>query len=423
MRVEAQRRGTGAVAHVVAGPNEELTAYGHTSDKRDRAVDGGSIFQIASLTKIFTALLLADAAERGEVGLADPLSRHLPGRMPKFEGREPTLRDLASHTSGLPLRPLSRAGASQENPYAGYSMEDLLADAGATPLRAAPGSRFEYSNIGYGLLGAALAHRIGKTYGELLRDRILGPLALEATALSPTPAMRQRLVQGYNAQAVATPPWDFGALAPAGGLFSSVRDISRFLSPWRTGDNALKRGAIGMLKPIAPADGAHDRIGLGWRIRAHDGKTIAWSTGTGGGVRSFMAIDIATGKSVAAFINMATGSGVDDIGFHALDPASPVDRAAPVERKAISVGAAILQRYVGRYAFAPNDVIEIVRENDGLTLVQGGQRIQMFAESATRFFIREDNVTLDFADIAADGQPRNFVLTQAGQTYTYHRAK
>ena len=209
-----------------------IASYGRAGLGRRTRPDGRSVFQIASLTKIFTALLLADAVQRREVGLDDPLARHFPVAAPAFEGRAITLRDLATHTSGLPLRPASRADRDQNDPYAGYSETDLHNDVLAIRLDRAPGAAFAYSNFDYGLLGDALCHRLGRSYGELLASRILEPLGMADTGLAAPAAAASRRVDGYDPAFQPMRPWDFGALAPAGGLFSTIDDLAKFIALW-----------------------------------------------------------------------------------------------------------------------------------------------------------------------------------------------
>lgn len=420
-RVETQRRGTGAAAAVIDARGPAFVSFGHASLARTQAVGEASLFQIASLTKIFTAYLLADAVERGELALLDPLSRHVSGRAPSFEGREFTLLDLATHSSGLPLRPPSRADRGQDNPYAGYAMADLLSDTSVARLTRAPGSAFDYSNFGYALLGMALSYRAGKTYWELLRERILEPLEMEHTTLQVPPRHAALLVQGYDAAFQPMANWDFGALAPAGGLFSSLADLGKFMTLWCVDRGAMSRVARRMLNPLRPGDDSRTSMGLGWRVTPRNGRSIAWSNGTGGGVRSFMALDVAAQRGALAFINMATGTGVDDIGFHMLDPASPVDMTVTPQRIAIDVAGPVLDRYAGRYQFAPGDMIEIVRTQDGIALAQGTQRIALFAETQSRFFIKEDNVTLEFSGVGQNGRAAHFIMTQGGETFAYQR--
>jgi CubicO group peptidase (beta-lactamase class C family) len=384
-----------------------------------------SAFQIASLTKIFTAFLLADAVRRGDVNLDDPLDRHLPGPALSFEGRSVTLADLATHTSGLPLRPASRAARSQDNPYADYSDADLSADLAAVRLTRAPGSQFEYSNFDYGLLGAALSHRLGRSFSELLEARILRPLDMDETRLVPTQSMRRRMVQGYDAQFSPMRAWDFGALAPAGGLFSTLGDLRKFIGLWTSDQGDLSTTAQSMFSVSRPGDDANTRMVLGWRLSESNGRRLAWSNGSGGGVRSFMGIAVDEPNGVIGFANMATGGGVDDIGFHVLDKSAPVDVLPIPERAAIIVPSALLDQYAGVYTAGsgePADTVTIVRTEGGIGIGQGAQHIALFAETPRLFFIREENITLEFAE-PIDGRSQEFVLTQGGQTLVFRRAQ
>ena len=196
-RVLVQQHGTG-VAVGARGPQGRWSeAYGRTRLDGPR-IGSRSIFPAASLTKIFTALLLADAARRGQLSIDDPLSKHLPAEVetPAFEGRPITLADLASHGSGLPLRPPNLVSKDPQDPYAGYRTRHLYAAISAFHLTRSPGSWFEYSNFAYGLLGHALELRTGMAYGELLRARIIIPLGLRDTGLKPPRLGDPRRVQG-----------------------------------------------------------------------------------------------------------------------------------------------------------------------------------------------------------------------------------
>lgn len=422
-RIDVQRRGTGGALAIVRDGRFSLVRHGATRLETSERVGVRTVFQIASLTKIFTGFLLADAVGRGEVSLDDPLDRHLPGPALSFEGRSITLVDLATHTSGLPLRPASRVARSQDDPYAGYSEADLNTDLGAVRLTRAPGTQFEYSNFDYGLLGAALSHRLGRSYSELLEARIFCLLDMDETRLVPTQAMRRRMVQGYDAQFAPMRAWDFGALAPAGGLYSTLGDLRKFISLWTSNKGDLSRTAQSMFSISRLGDDANTRMALGWRLSERNGRRFAWSNGSGGGVRSFLGVALNEPNGVIAFANMATGVGVDDIGFHVLDRSSPVDVAPVRQRVAIGVPRALLDQYVGVYGATSGeaaDIVTIVQTEEGIGIGQGAQHIALFAETSRLFFIREDNVTLEFAE-PVDGRSQEFVLTQGGQTFVYRR--
>jgi len=417
-RIDAQHRGTGGLVSVVRERDAWTTPHGTVSRESRRRVSLDTPFQIASLTKIFTALLLRDAATRGELSLDDPLSAHLDVRVPSFEDRAITLTDLATHTSGLPLRPPSRADRSQDNPYEGYSHADLVADIAATTLSRAPGAAFEYSNYAYALLGAALSACLGKPYAEILQERILTPLRMRATSLAPSAAVRARLIQGYDMEFAPARVWEFGALAPAGGLFSTARDLRKFLALWTEPfDTPLAQAAHDMFSTRRPGPDPQTQIALGWRVIERGGRTLGWSNGSGGGVRGYMAV--APGAAgVIVYANMQTGVGVDDIGLRVLDPSNAVDVTPIPLRVAVALAAAVLDRYVGVYAYAPDDMITIAREGDGLMLVSGPNRLRLYAEAQTQFFVREENITVTF-----DATGSAFVLAQAGQDYVYRRTQ
>lgn len=414
-RIDVQRRGTGGALAIVRDGRLSFAAHGADRVGNGAPIAADTPFQIASLTKIFTAFLLADAAARGEVALDEPLTPAL-----SYDGRVVTLLDLATHTSGLPLRPASRVDRSQDNPYAGYTEADLRADLAAARLTRTPGRQFEYSNFGYALLGWALSQRSGLTYEELLQDCILRPLRMRNTTLTPSAAMRACMVQGYDAEFMPMQSWDFAALAPAGGLYSTVADLQKFLALWTQDHGRMSATARAMLMPSRPGRDDETRMALGWRVRTRNGRAIAWSNGNGGGVRSFMAFALADQAGVIAFANMATGVGVDDIGMHVLDPTEPVDVAPLPVRVAIDVAPALLDRYAGTYTLAPGDSVTIVRVEDGLAVQQGAQHISLFAETERLFFMREVNVTLEFSPLE-NGRSPAFVLSQGGQTFVYRR--
>ena len=199
-RIEKQRRATSAVVGVIRPSGRSIIAYQSKRGSRTVEPGGDTIFEVASLTKIFTALLLADAVRRGDVQLNDPLATFVPTgvKVPEFPGRAITLADLATHTSGLPLRPnnLNAAAPDAPNKYAGYTLDQLYAGLPEYHLAHAPGSQFEYSNLAFALLGHALARQAGETFPNLLRRRVTQPLGLSDTRFDDDPAAAARRAQG-----------------------------------------------------------------------------------------------------------------------------------------------------------------------------------------------------------------------------------
>src|SRR5262245_32121737 len=124
-RIDAQKQGVGMGVGILEPGDRRVVAYGKLDSGDARTLDGNTVFEIGSITKVFTSLLLADMVRRGEVALDDPVSKYLPGnvRMPRRGGREITLQDLATHTSGLPRLPSPFTPKNPANPYADYSVE------------------------------------------------------------------------------------------------------------------------------------------------------------------------------------------------------------------------------------------------------------------------------------------------------------
>ena len=178
-RIDRAKRGVGIVVGLVDEKGARVITYGNASQDGKQALDGNSVFEIGSVTKVFTATLLAEMVERGEVSLNDPISKYLPRtvKTPTRDGKEITLFDLATQTSGLPRLPANFAPKDPQNPYADYSVDQMYAFLSGYSLTRGIGEKYEYSNFGVGLLGHILALRAGTDYETLVRKRICQPLA------------------------------------------------------------------------------------------------------------------------------------------------------------------------------------------------------------------------------------------------------
>lgn len=259
-----------------------------------------AVFEIGSITKVFTSLLLAIADERGEVNLDDPIVEHLPSgtRVLMRGGRPITLVHLATHTSGLPRLPpgfLLPALRHRHDPYAHLSTEDVLAALGKTKPRASTGERFRYSNFGAGLLGVALSHAAATDYETLVRERITRPLHLEDTVITLSEDQRSRLAAGTKWRGRPAGLWTVPGLTGAGALRSTAADLLTFIrAQMGTLPDVPEElaAAIRTTHQDQATSGRLDRgmgVGLGWlqvgmgrqklRVVMHNGGT--------GGYRSF----------------------------------------------------------------------------------------------------------------------------------------
>ncbi len=310
----------------VAGSSAEISAAG-TTGVADRAPGADSIFEIGSITKVFTALALAKQSLAGLVDLDEPVRQLLPAgvQVPSRAGREITLRHLATHTSGLPRLPKGMLWRvllhpSEPDPYAQYSAELIFEGLSRTKLRAPPGDRFRYSNLGAGLLGLALAHRAGTTYESVIDRDVCRPLGLTDTHISLDPVRAERLAQGHTRKRKVTPLWNLNALAGAGALRSTATDLVRFARA------QLNPGTTEIADAIHLTHQHHHRINrlaavhLGWMgLRLHprfDSVDLIWHNGGTGGFRSW--IGFIPAKQAAVVVLSNTARSVDNRAFDLL---------------------------------------------------------------------------------------------------------
>jgi D-alanyl-D-alanine-carboxypeptidase/D-alanyl-D-alanine-endopeptidase len=322
------RKHMGVVVGIDAAGEERTVVRG--------AAAADSIFEIGSITKVFTATVVADMVEEGLVALNDPAQQYLPGVDLAVRGRPITLGDLATHTSGLPRLPkgfLRHWWRHRANPYGAYGFEQLSRDVARTHPHRAPGGRWRYSNLGFGLLGNALVAPAGaESYEELVRERIGRPLGLEETFVEVPAAEAPRFAQGHSRRGRVVPHWDIPSLAGAGALRSTARDMLAFLRLHRDAPRS-RLGRAARLTQQPRARRGRASIGLGWIILPLRGRphTVLFHNGGTGGFRSFAGLVRETQVAVVVLSNSARS--VDAIGFRLLEalgrsPHAAVDAAA-----------------------------------------------------------------------------------------------
>ena len=315
-------RHVGVVVGVLKAEREWVIGSGTVGPGGASPPAANTIFEIGSVTKVFTAALLAAMVENGVVALDDPVQRFLPAGVElPVRGRPITLADLATHTAGLPRLPhgfVLRSVRHRRNPYAWFTADDLHAGLPATRLRSAPGGRPRYSNLGYGLLGHVLALRAGRSYERLIRERICRPLGLADTSISVSAAAQGRFARGHNRRGRPVPHWDLPALAGAGALRSTVADLLAFLRlQLGEGDPALGRVAALTQVPRVRHRGA--AVGLAWTRWPLLGteRELLFHNGGTGGFRSFVGFVPITHTAVVVLSNSARS--VDTLGFRILE--------------------------------------------------------------------------------------------------------
>ena len=326
-RIDVQRQSVGIVVGVVDPVGRRIVSYGALNQGDVRPFNGDTVFEIGSITKVFTSLLLTDAVQRGEVALDDPVAKFLPPRVkvPQRGGKQITLVDLATHTSGLPKLPGNLDPKDPANPYGDYTVEQLYGFLGGYTLTRDIGSRYEYSNLGTALLGQALAQRTGLDYGTLVRLRILQPLGMSSTAITLSPELRDRMATGHDPGLNPVASWDFPALPGAGGLRSTTSDLLTFLAAELGYKATPLKAAMAMQLSVTRATGDSGLdSAIGWHVSSGPLGEFVWHDGATGGYRTFIGFDPKAGIGIVVLSNSGTEAGVNDIGFHLLQPARPL---------------------------------------------------------------------------------------------------
>ncbi|MFI0777124.1 serine hydrolase domain-containing protein [Streptomyces sp. NPDC021212] len=288
-----------AVCGVIRGGR---TYVAGAAGKGKRTPDGRTVFQLGSISKTLTATALALAVGAGETRLDAPLT--LPARfpIPRKGPRRITLADLATHSSGLPsLPPNLLDGANPYDPYAHYTLDDLAEGLGKTTLATEPGEKYSYSNLGFGLLGQALAF---DRVDEMLRQRVAAPLRLTDTTTTLRPDMLLRKAVGHY-EGTPVPDWHDRVLSAAGtSLYSTVDDMLRFLAAQLRPERSPLRAAIELTQRTHFTDDSGLRLGLAWHLSPlPGGRTMTWHNGQTGGFGTCAAFNRESGTAVVMMTN------------------------------------------------------------------------------------------------------------------------
>ncbi len=396
-----------AVMVVVDADNCEISSFGKLDD--GRAPDADTVFEIGSVTKTFTATLLAEAVLKGRVQLDDPVAHLLPDfNLPERDGKSITLIDLADQHSGLPRMPTNFAPADPDDPYTDYDKTKLKAFLASYHLPRDPGAAYEYSNLGFGLLGVALATQSRQTYAALVEQGVLRPLGMSESGVSTTAAMRAHLAGGHTQTGKPSKPWDLDALAGAGAMRSTASDMCRYLRAnmgvvWSPLNAAMKMAQ----QPRADLD-QQTRIGLAWMTLTSPKGSVVWHNGMTGGYASFMGFTPDGRRGVVLLAN--TAASLDDLGFATLLADWPVALA----RKAIVLPNAALEPYAGSYRLAPGFIIKVFRVGDKLYAQATGQgAFPIYPWATDAFFATLADIEISFTHDGA-GAVNGLVLHQNG---------
>ncbi len=357
-RFAGDRSGACLAAAVIegAGPSAAGTvsrAFVCADPARRRTLNARTAFEIGSVTKTMTGMLLADRATAGKLSLEDELARHLPAgtRLPTFQGQPIRLKHLTTHTSGLPGLPARMPQVDPNNPYAALTEEALLASLGDVTLAVAPGTRWDYSNFAVMVLSYVLSRASGQDYETLLRARLLRPLGMKQAFIARKPG-GVAVARGHLPTGQPTSPWDIPVnLAGVGGVRASLDDLVAYARA------ALGRGPAGPVaaiqasqQPVSLGPGAASapgaEMGMGWAIGQFGGRQALLHEGGTGGFSAFVAVERPAGRAVVLLSDTALHGvgGLQAVGLHLLG-LGPL----PSPRKLAAPPAELLAALEGRY--------------------------------------------------------------------------
>lgn len=296
--------------------NGKTTYYGvkNENDKLIPAANNDKIFEIGSLTKVFTATVLAQLVTEGKVKLTDKINPLYPFL---FKNKTSlSYESLANHTSGLPRLPTNLDVSDTENPYKNYGAKEIDSYlASQLILEKAENNAYAYSNLGAGLLGHSLGLSQNTSFDQLLVQSIFKPYNMNHSYTS-SQNIKSHLVKGLNGEGDAVSNWDFDVLLGAGGILSSVSDLVLFANAQFDANNK----ALQLTRKETAVVNKNMKIGLGWHLlKSKKGNDLIWHNGATGGYSSSMVLDVNNKNGIIILSNVSglspLNKKIDQLGF------------------------------------------------------------------------------------------------------------
>ena len=330
------------------------------------------------------------------------------------------LTDLATHASGLPRLPTNIAPKDPANPYADYTLDQLWGFLSSYQLPRDPGASWEYSNLGFGLLGDLLARRAGTDYEALVKAHVIGPLAMKSTTITLIPDEQARMASGHNSSLRKVPGWDLPSLEGAGALRSTANDLMTFLAAeMGLTPSPLKDAMAQTLAIRRPTTTPALEQALGWEVLHLPRGDVVQHGGGTGGFHTFVAFNPRTRVGVVVLTNAETVAGGDDIALHILTGGPvlrlPPPAPPPPEHHAIELDEKALDALAGRYQLAPQVIVTVTRDGAHLFAQLTGQgAFEVFPESPTEVFWKVVDAQATFT-LGPDGRATSLTLHQNGR--------
>ncbi|HEX5244756.1 MAG TPA: serine hydrolase [Tepidisphaeraceae bacterium] len=411
----------------IEGDRSGIVHLGRANQSGEKP-NGQTVYELGSISKLFTSLLLADATLRGEVNIYT--AANVPNaariRLPSRDGRSIKWIDLSTHRSGLPRLPTNLSPADPGNPYRDYDSKKAAEFLNSYKLPRTPGKAQEYSNLGVSVLGYLLAQKIGKPYQQLLRERIAMPLKMTDCTVALSSDQTKRLATPHAQFGSPTSPWTFADMPGAGEVHATIRDMMSFAKaqldpPDGTIGEAIELG----WKQQTEADESGPAMGLAWMI-AGDGQT-RWHNGQTGGFTSAIFINRKQKCAIVILCNTSATGKADELAMQLLMKAAGGEAkgestaASDPNADKLPIDAKLRSRLAGRYQLAP-DFIFTVSDRDGhlMVAITHQPTQEVFPDSPTQWSYRAVKATLEFK-LPKTGSATSLILHQNGVEQTARR--
>jgi len=350
-------------------------------------------FEIGSISKVFTSLLLQTAVTNNEIGLDDYALKYIPKghKTPTFSDENFTLKNLTNHTSGLVRMPTNFKPKNPNNPFSDYTQEQFFQYLDTASLLYKPGLKSQYSNLGVALLGYVLEQRLNSSLEKLWTERIFKPFGMSESYVVVPKNIQYRRIKGYSFLNDAD-FWDLPTFAGAGGIKSTVFDMSIFVQNCLFSKNPFIRDLIANTSQTTFEESENIDVCLGWYKRKRMPKTVLMHSGGTGGFSSFIGFDTLNSVGIVLLTNN-TGISITDIGQYFLDTTKIVQELRP----SISVDDSVLSKYVGVYKLDDNMNLTVTNEDGTLFLQATGQeKFQLYAHNTWKYFLKVTQAEVEF---------------------------
>lgn len=390
-------RSSSIVVGIINHNNQFIICHGNPFDKNEQKANENIIYEIGSITKIFTTIILANMVVKGKLKLSDPVSMYLPDSVKFMEvnGKTITLKHLATHTSGLPRFPQNFIPKDPQNPYADYTISDIYQFLNNFTVKENKGVG-EYSNIGMALLANILCGVNNINFESLIMENICKPLDMQNTFINTTKEQQEQFATPYIVADKITKHWDFKAIEGAGAIKSNLVDMLKFLNAQLTPDSLSLGKAIKLAHSFQDSTSMRNTsIGLGWFINHQYDETIIWHNGSTGGFKSFIGFDVKNQRGVIIMSNSTRN--INDIGFHILNHNFKIKEFKKSEF--IKLNLKDFSKYEGFYLMESGDTMHLYSKDNSYFLKAEKQGVfEIYPQKGDIFIFDQLPFKLRFED-------------------------